>query len=76
MGWVEAWRGNGLRAGMYRSTILSSMIELIQVRKRAYVVIGDMDETAGRIVLEELRRISGKDKWVLSAPESLSLSLT
>lgn len=38
------------------------MIQLIQVLNRAYVVIGDMDETAGRIVLEELRRISGKDK--------------
>lgn len=29
---------------------------------RAFVVVGDMDETAGRIVLEELRRISSKDK--------------
>ena len=61
---------------MHHSTVFSIMIELIKVLNRAYVVIGDMDETAGRIVLEELRRISGKDKWVLSAPESLSLSLT
>lgn len=62
MGWVEVWRGNGLRAGMHHSTVFLIMTELIQVLNRAYVIIGDMDETAGRIVLEELRRISGKDK--------------
>lgn len=61
---------------MHHSTVFLIMMELIQILNRAYVVIGDMDETAGRIVLEELRRISGKDKWVLSASESLSLSLT